>query len=183
MNYFAHGVRALLTAVFLIAVVGKVGRAGAFSAFADSLRPLAALSAPAVRTVALAVVALEGAVCLALILPYTPATRAGLPAATALLAVFTVVIARAVGRGTTVRCRCFGRSTAPLGRAHVVRNGLLASVAGAGAAAAMVTDPAGGPDPGMVAVAWCAGAVAGGLVTVAEDLVSLFRPVTPSMTE
>ncbi|MFF7791792.1 MauE/DoxX family redox-associated membrane protein [Streptomyces sp. NPDC007991] len=182
MNYFAHGVRGLLTAVFLIAVVGKVGRAGAFSAFADSLRPLAALPGPVVRTVALAVVAVEGAVCLALILPYTPATLAGLLAASALLAVFAVVIARSVGRGTTVRCRCFGRSAASLGRAHVVRNGLLASVAGAGAAA-VVTGTAGGSDPGMVAVAWCAGAVAGGLVTVAEDLVSLFRPVTPSMTE
>ncbi|MET9451124.1 MauE/DoxX family redox-associated membrane protein [Streptomyces cinerochromogenes] len=182
MNYFAYSVRGLLTAVFLSAVVGKVGRAGAFSAFADSLRPLAAVSGPAVRAVALAVVAVEGAVCLALILPYTPATVAGLLAATVLLAVFTVVIARSVGSGTTVRCRCFGRSAAPLGRAHVVRNGLLASVAGAGAVAE-VTGSAGGLDPGLAAVAWCAGAVAGGLVTVAEDLVSLFRPAAPSMTE
>ncbi|MER6009615.1 MauE/DoxX family redox-associated membrane protein [Streptomyces bluensis] len=182
MNYFAYGVRGLLTAVFLIAVVGKVGRAGAFSAFADSLRPLAALSGSALRAVALAVVAVEGTVCLALILPYTPATLTGLLAATALLAVFTVVIARSVGGGTTVRCRCFGRSATPLGRAHVVRNGLLASVAGVGAAA-VVTGPAGGSGPGLVAVAWCAGAVAGGLVTVMEDLVSLFRPVAPSMTE
>jgi hypothetical protein len=182
MNYFVYGVRGMLTAVFLIAVVGKAGRAGAFSAFAESLRPLAAGPGPAVRAVALAVVAVEGAICLALILPHTPATLAGLLGATALLAVFTVVIARSLGRGTTVPCRCFGRSTAPLGRAHVVRNGLLASVAGVGAAA-VVTGPAGGSDPGMVAVAWCAGAVAGGLVTVAEDLVSLFRPVAPSMTE
>ncbi|MFJ9588651.1 MauE/DoxX family redox-associated membrane protein [Streptomyces acidicola] len=182
MNYFAYGVRGLLTAVFLIAVVGKVGRAGAFSAFADSLRPLAAVSGAAVRAVALAVVAVEGAVCLALILPYTPATQAGLLAATALLAVFTVVIARSVGRGTTVRCRCFGRSAAPLGRAHVVRNGLLASVAGVGAAA-VVTGPAGGSDLGMATVAWCTGVIAGGLVTVVEDLVSLYRPVAPSMTE
>ncbi|MEU0386595.1 MauE/DoxX family redox-associated membrane protein [Streptomyces chartreusis] len=182
MHYFANGVRGLLTAVFLIAVVGKVGRAGAFSAFADSLRPLAAVSERAVRAVALAVVAVEGAVCLALILPHTPATLAGLLAATALLAVFTVVIARSVGRRTTVRCRCFGRSAVPLGRAHVVRNGLLASVAAAGAAA-VATGPAGGSDPGMLAVAWCAGAVAGGLVTVVEDLVSLFRPAAPSLTE
>ncbi|GGX36446.1 MauE/DoxX family redox-associated membrane protein [Streptomyces lomondensis] len=182
MNYFAYGVRGLLTTVFLIAVAGKVGRAGAFSAFADSLRPLAAVSGPAVRAVALAVVAVEGAVCLALTLPYPPATLAGLLAATALLAVFALVIARSVGRGTTVQCRCFGRSAAPLGRAHVVRNGLLASVAGTGAAA-VATGPAGGADPGTVAVAWCAGVIAGGLVTVVEDLVSLFRPVAPSMTE
>jgi hypothetical protein len=32
-------------------------------------------------------------------------------------------------------------------------------------------------------VVWCGGAVAGGLVTVLEDLVSLFRPVDPSVTE
>ncbi|GAA3134817.1 MauE/DoxX family redox-associated membrane protein [Streptomyces echinatus] len=183
MNYFAYGVRGLLTAVFLIAVAGKVGRAGAFSAFADSLRPLAAVSGSVVRAAALAVVAAECAVCLALILPFAPATLAGLPAATGLLTVFTVGIARSVGRGTTVRCRCFGRSAAPLGRAHVVRNGLLAAVAGAGVVATVVSGPAGGTDPGMVAVAWCAGAVAGGLITVAEDLVSLFRPVAPSVTE
>ncbi|MEU1665263.1 MauE/DoxX family redox-associated membrane protein [Streptomyces sparsogenes] len=182
MNYFAYGVRGLLTAVFVIAVVGKVGRAGAFSAFADSLRPLAAVSGSAVRAMALAVVAVEGAVCLALILPYTPATLAGLVAATALLAVFTVVIARSASRGTTVNCRCFGRSAAPLGWAHVVRNGLLASVAGVGAAA-VATGPAGGSDSGTVAVAWCTGAVVGGLVTVVEDLVSLFRPVASSLTE
>ncbi|MET9762683.1 MauE/DoxX family redox-associated membrane protein [Streptomyces sp. NPDC006372] len=178
MNYFAHGVRGLLTAVFLIAVIGKIGKAGAFSAFADSLRPLATVPDAAVRAVALGVVAVEGAVCLALVLPYAPAALAGLLIATALLAVFTLVITRSVGRGTTVRCRCFGRSAAPLGRAHVVRNGLLASLAGAGAGA-VVAGPAGGSDPGVVAVAWCAGAVAGGLVTVAEDLVSLFRPVAP----
>lgn len=182
MDYFAYGVRGLLTAVFLIAVVGKVGRAGAFSAFADSLRPLAGLPGPAARAVALAVVAVEGAVCLALTLPYAPATLAGLVAATALLTVFTVVVARSVGRGSTARCRCFGRSAAPLGRAHIVRNGLLTSVAGAGAAA-VATGPAGGSDPGVAAVAWCAGAVAGGLVTVVEDLASLLRPAAPSMTE
>ncbi|MEV5549868.1 MauE/DoxX family redox-associated membrane protein [Streptomyces sp. NPDC052309] len=182
MNYFTYGVRGLLTAMFLIAVVGKAGRAGAFSAFADSLRPLAVVPGPAVRAVALAVVAGEGAVCLALVLPYTPVTLAGLLAATLLLAVFAVVIARSVGRGTTVHCRCFGRSAAPLGRAHVVRNGLLASVAGVGAAV-VAAGPAGGSNPAMAAVAWCAGAVAGGLVTVLEDLVSLFRPVAPSVTE
>ncbi|WP_081237486.1 MauE/DoxX family redox-associated membrane protein [Streptomyces viridosporus] len=182
MNYFAYGVRGLLTAVFLIAVVGKAGRTGAFSAFADSLRPLAVVSGSVLRAVAFAVVAVEGAVCLALVLPYAPMTLAGLLAATVLLAVFAVVIARSVGRGTTVRCRCFGRSAAPLGRAHVVRNGLLASVAGVGAAVVAV-GPAGGSKPGMVAVAWCAGAVAGGLVTVLEDLMSLFRPVALSVTE
>ncbi|MFF7095450.1 MauE/DoxX family redox-associated membrane protein [Streptomyces rubradiris] len=182
MNYFAYGVRGLLTAVFLIAVAGKTGRAGAFSAFADSLRPLAVVPGPAVRAVALAVVAAEGAVCLALALPYPAATLAGLLAATALLAVFAVVIARSVTGGTTVRCRCFGRSTAPLGRTHVVRNGLLACAAGIGAAA-VAAGPAGGADPAMAAVAWCAGAVAGGLVTVLEDLMSLFRPVEPSVTE
>ncbi|GHJ41899.1 hypothetical protein [Streptomyces sp. TS71-3] len=63
-----------------------------------------------------------------------------------------------------------------------VRNGLLASVAGAGAAAVAV-DPAGGSNAGLVAVVWCAGAVAGGLVTVLEDLMSLFRPVAPSVTD
>ncbi|MFI1829348.1 MauE/DoxX family redox-associated membrane protein [Streptomyces sp. NPDC020412] len=182
MNYFAYGVRGLLTFVLLVAVVGKVGRSGAFSAFVDSLRPLAAVPEPAVRAAALAVVAVESAVCLALVWPYAPATRAGLLAATALLAVFAVVLARSVSQGTAVRCRCFGRSAAPLGRAHVVRNGLLATVAGAGAAA-VATGPVGGPDLGAAAVAWCAGAVVGGLVTVAEDLVSLFRPAAPSLTE
>ncbi|MET9395665.1 MauE/DoxX family redox-associated membrane protein [Streptomyces sp. NPDC006624] len=182
MNYFAHGVRGLLTAVFLIAVLGKAGKAGAFSAFADSLRPLAAAPRAAVRAAALTVVAVEGALCLALILPYTPVTLAGLLAATALLTLFALVIARSVHEGTTASCRCFGRSSTPLGRTHVLRNGLLASVAGIGAAA-VATGPAGASNVGMAAVAWCAGAVAGVLVTAVDDLVSLFRPASPFTTE
>ncbi|MFE5328168.1 MauE/DoxX family redox-associated membrane protein [Embleya sp. NPDC056575] len=180
MDYFAYGVRGFVIAVFLIAVVGKVGRAGAFAAFVDSLRPLAVVPESAVRAVALAVVVVEGAICVALAWPYAPATRAGLAAATALLAVFAVVVARSMSKGTTVLCRCFGRSAAPLGRVHVVRNGLLASVAGAGTAA-VAAGPAGGSHAGTAAVAWSAGVIVGGLATVLEDLASLFRPAVPSL--
>lgn len=108
-----------------------------------------------------------------------PATRtAGFVAAAALLAVLTAGIAVVLARGTTAPCRCFGASATPLSARHLVRNGVLVVVAVLGLAA-----PAGPPGIGPALVATLAGAVAGLLVTVADDVVELFAPTSLSSKE
>jgi len=47
-----------------------------------------------------------------------------------LIAGFTVALRRVVRSEQQVACRCFGASTAPVGVAHLVRNGALLAVIG-----------------------------------------------------
>jgi thiol-disulfide isomerase/thioredoxin len=65
-----------------------------------------------------------------------------------LLVLFTVAVARVLGRGERPDCRCFGQlRTAPVGWPTLVRNGVLAAVAGFVAVA-------GWGDPGTSVVRW-----------------------------
>lgn len=68
-------------------------------------------------------VTVEVAIVVLLAVPVTARVGAAL-AALALLG-FTAVIVAALRRGSLAACRCFGASTVPLGRRHVLRNGLL----------------------------------------------------------
>jgi hypothetical protein len=84
-----------------------------------------------------------------------------------------------VHRGTHARCACFGgRSTRPLGRAQLARNGCLLGVLAAGLAG----DLLGGGSPGLAGalLAIAAGAVAAPLFTHWDELVSLFGPLSPA---
>ena len=75
-------------------------------------------------------------------------------------------------------CRCFGATGAPLGRRHLLRNGLLITAALAGVTAA---GAGGGVAPAGVAVAAVAGAVCGLLFVWFDDITDLFvaQPVRP----
>ncbi|OKI81719.1 MauE/DoxX family redox-associated membrane protein [Micromonospora sp. CB01531] len=94
-----------------------------------------------------------------------------------LLAVLTTGVVLAVRRGTGARCACFGATERPLGRRHVVRNGiLLASVAGALVAVAL--GAAYPLAPAGAAVALAAGAVGALILIRLDDLLDLFLPVS-----
>ncbi|MGF0316282.1 MauE/DoxX family redox-associated membrane protein [Nocardia fluminea] len=82
-----------------------------------------------VPAVAIGLPAAEGLVAAGLLLPWTAAVAG---AASALpLAAFTAVIARLLLRGEHPHCSCFGAATsAPIGPAMLVRNGLLLALAG-----------------------------------------------------
>jgi hypothetical protein len=97
------------------------------------------------------------------------APRAGFALAAALLLAFAAAIARALRRGDTRPCRCFGRSTTPLARHHIWRNLLLTAVALAGALA-----PAGAPGVALTVEAAAAGLVVGALTVMLDDLRFLF---------
>ncbi|GAA0928705.1 MauE/DoxX family redox-associated membrane protein [Nonomuraea longicatena] len=165
MTYLALGCTALLAFVFAASALGKIRSPGEFRASLPRLVPVpAALAGP----LAGAVIAVEGLTALLLALPVT--RPAGLWLALALTLAFCGVVEHAVRQGAGIPCRCFGASSAPLGRRHLVRNGVLA----ASALTALLTGGARGADPAGVAVALAGAACAALLVVRFDDVVELF---------
>jgi methylamine utilization protein MauE len=143
---FVLAARVLVGLVFAVAAVGKLAGRARLTEFADSLAPLGR-SPVGWLPIAAATAAVELAVAVLVAFPAT--YRLGLGLATAVMIVFCAAIARSMRRGRRVTCRCFGRSGAVLGRAHLVRNALLA--AWAAAALAVPAGPALGLDTGAAA--------------------------------
>lgn len=186
MSYLSVGLAAVLWCVFAASAWSKLRSRAAQRAFADSLRPLPLLPGRLVGPAAAAVTVAEAAIVLGLGWSVVAALagRAGArPAATLvllatglLLAVLTTGVVLAVRRRTGVRCACFGAAERPLGRRHVVRNGLLL----AGAAVALVdvvVGPAHRPAPAGAAVALLAGVLGAAILIRLDDLVDLFLPI------
>lgn len=110
----------VLAAVFAWAGISKLGSR------ARTARTFRALGLPAAGTLALAVPAVELALAVGLVL--APGWAAA--GALALLAAFTVFLARAVRAGVEVGCGCFGSSGGdPVSTVELVRNGFLAVAA------------------------------------------------------
>ena len=144
--------RGLLAAVFVASGVSKLTRP--FGA------ALALSQFGIVRSVRISLGRLLGAVELALgvALLLLPAASVAFACAFALLAVFTVLLARALARGETFECACFGAHGAPIGAPTLVRTAVLMLAAAGGLALAL--GPA--PSPGWDMRA--AGAAAGALL-------------------
>lgn len=129
-------VRVVVGGMFLVALAGKLRD---LPSFRSSLRGFRVVPRHLERPVASAVLAAEAAVVLLVLLRAT--APAGLALAVVLLVAFAVGMVRVLARGDRVPCGCFGRSTAPITRAHVVRNALLATAAAVGAVVGLVTAP------------------------------------------
>ncbi|MFI6485654.1 MauE/DoxX family redox-associated membrane protein [Nonomuraea sp. NPDC050663] len=168
MNGVAAGCQWALGIVFLAAVAGK---ARDFPGFRSSLSSMA----PGMAGWAVPVVMAEMFTALSLLIPAS--ARWGFAAAAALSAGLAAVVLRALARGHHEPCPCFGVSARPLGRRHVVRNGLLIVLALAGLASG---DPA-GPGAEGWPVAVLAGGCAAVLLIFFDDLVELFLPVSRSV--
>jgi peroxiredoxin len=140
--------RLFLAAVFALAGLAKLSdRAGWRRAVGDFGVP-ARFLAPVALLVPLAEFATSGA-----LLPAASA-RWGALGALALLGALSAAVAVQLARGRRPDCRCFGRlHSAPVGRSSLVRNGVLAAVAGLVAwggwhdAGRRVTDGLGGLSP------------------------------------
>jgi uncharacterized membrane protein YphA (DoxX/SURF4 family) len=141
--------RGLLVVVMATAVATKLGR----GALVELTRTMAGFGLPQHRPLAIAVVAAEAASVVALVI----APTFGFAAVAALIAAFSLGIARAIREDARVSCRCFGSATTPVSASHLVRNALLFATAIAGAAACW----GGGGDGGW---AW---PIIGGVVGVA----------------
>ena len=137
MDAVLLSVRCLLAAVFLVASVGKL------LDLAGSRRALEEFGVPArvaeVGGVALPLV--ELAVAIALLI--RPTARWGALCALLLLLAFAGGVARAMSRGQAPDCHCFGQiHSEPAGPSTLIRNGVLAAMAGVVALA--------GPGPSVV---------------------------------
>ncbi|GAA1684739.1 hypothetical protein GCM10009765_37600 [Fodinicola feengrottensis] len=177
MLYVALACRLLIGVVFVASAATKLVGTSAFGDFVASVRQMRVLPRAWSRPVALAVVIAEVLTVVLVAIPLAASAMAGFGLGAALLAAFAVGIVISVRKGERTPCRCFGKSTTPLGPLHVVRNVFLICVALLGAAGALST---GSLDLGAAAVAAVAGLVVGGLVIVLDDIVDLFRPVKPT---
>ncbi|MCX4774949.1 MULTISPECIES: MauE/DoxX family redox-associated membrane protein [unclassified Streptomyces] len=178
MDYLTVGLRGLVGVVFLVSFISKVRSRDAFRTFGAFLRDLRLLPTPLVRPVALGIAVAECAVCGLLAAPFPAPAAAGFTIAVALLTVFTAGIALLLRRGVRAPCQCFGESAVPIGLRHVVRNVLLAVLAGVGLSTAFAAGP---PQVGGAVVATLAGLLLGGLTVSLDDLVELFQPVNSSV--
>lgn len=173
MEYVAIVCRLLIGVVFAASAATKLIGPSAFNAFVTSVRQMRVVPGNAARPVAYVVVAAEALIVALVAIPLASTAVAGFAIAAGLLAAFAVGITISVRRGERTPCRCFGKSTTPLGPIHVVRNIFLICVTFLGIVGALA---AGGVDLGGAAVAAVAGAVAGALVVALDDIVDLFRP-------
>ena len=169
VDVLGWALRLVLVFVFVAAVFGKLraGRAG-LTELAATVRRLGVREGRAHPVAVVTIVVEAGAA----VLTAWPATAvAGCAAALVLLVGFTGAISRLVASGSGARCRCFGGAATPLGKAHVVRNATLASVA---LAALVVTGIAGTAitAPVLVLLAFLA-AVPAGVFVFWDDLAAL----------
>jgi hypothetical protein len=93
-----------------------------------------------------------------------------------ILAIFAVVVARAVRTSPGVRCRCFGSSGTTLRGAQVARNLALAVIAAGGAVLAAGYAPESTVDLAGAFAATTIAVVVLMLVAAFDDLVELFAP-------
>ncbi|BCL16544.1 MauE/DoxX family redox-associated membrane protein [Micromonospora sagamiensis] len=171
MPYLVTACQGLLAVVLLVSATSKLRSGQALRVLAGSLAAMRLVPPRWAEPVA-AVLAVAEAVAVVLLL--IPATRrVGFGAAAALLAVLAAGVAVVLARGTAQPCRCFGASATPLGRRHLVRNVVLCLAAFAG-----LVGPAGPAVPAGTLLALLAGAVAGLLVTVLDDIVALLTPMS-----
>ena len=156
---FVVGCQFLIGLVFVAAVIGKVT---GYRIFVDSIRDMGFRPAAPI-----AAVVLLGEIAVVALVVFVPPD--GFDLAALMLLAFAVAIALSLRRGNTKPCRCFGRSTTPLGRHHVWRNVFLIAIAVLGALAAPGT-----VSPAVAVVAAVAGLIVGGLVVMLDDLRVLF---------
>lgn len=168
--YALGACRVLLLAVFLTSAVGKVRDRAAWEGFVRSVRDFELVPARSALAVAAAVVGGESAAVL--LLAVTVTVPAGLAVAGVLLAVFTVSIVLTLRKGVRAACRCLGSAALPLGRRHLVRNGLLfatVALAGVSLASSRVS-----PHPAGMVVAVVAGLIGAVVVMVFDQIIELF---------
>lgn len=145
----------VLAVVFAWAGISKLG------ARARTARTFRALGLPAAASLAVAVPAVELALAIGLVL--APGWAAA--GALALLAAFSVFLARAVRAGVDVGCGCFGSAgDDPVSYVELLRNGLL----GIAALLALATPAPVAPDLPAVLVAGLGVALAALVLALAE---------------
>jgi hypothetical protein len=113
----------------------------------------------------------------ALLLTTARTTPFALLLAGVLLTAFTASIVVALRRRVRTTCRCFGPNAQPLGRRHVVRNGLLLTVVLL--AVLSLRSPMTASDPAPLILGAVAGLLGAAVLVLFDEIVELFAgPVT-----
>jgi hypothetical protein len=169
--YLLVGCQAVLLGVFGASALGKVRGRTAWLGFVGSVRDLRLVPERMAVLVAAVTVAGEIAVVPLLVVPIL--VPAGLVLAGGLLVMFIVSIVVTLRRRVSAVCRCFGPVSAlPLGRRHVVRNGLLVGVVAVAAVSWLQAH--GAPQPAGLLVSVVAGLVGAVAMVFFDDIVELF---------
>jgi len=167
VEYVTVASQALLAAVFGWAAASKLR---GFAAFRQSVLRLGLVPDRYAGVVAIGIVAIESGCALAV--PLWPVV--GLIGCLGVLMVFCGGIVVLLTRGVSASCACFGATGSPLGRKHLIRNGLLAGIALCGLLAGAPSDL----HPGGALDAVFAGLIGAALLVAFDDLVELFLPST-----
>lgn len=128
MNYLVLGVQVVLVGVFLVSLATKVRSRTAYLEFVSGTAALLAVSLRRARPLAAATTWAEAVIVVLLAVPATAALGLGVAAVT--LVCFAGVLVRVIRLGSPRPCRCFGQSATSVSPAHVVRNLVLAVLAG-----------------------------------------------------
>jgi len=160
--------RVAMGLVFVTAALGKIGSRRRIR---ETSAALAGFGRPPIVSWPALVVAIGGMEAVTVVLVAVPATqRIGLGIGLALLGVFCAAIAVSIRRGRSVTCRCFGGAGGVLGTRHLVRNVVLAGLAGT----ALAVDQAMPIDLGAGLAAVVLGAGAAMIVIHWDDLATAF---------
>ncbi|HEX4815154.1 MAG TPA: MauE/DoxX family redox-associated membrane protein [Nonomuraea sp.] len=173
--YIGFGCRVLLAVVFFAAAVSKARGRRERAEFRASLGAFGVR--PRWRS-GVAAVVITCELATAVLLAADVTALAGLAVGATLLLVFTMAITSALRRGASATCRCFGASTQPLGRRHLVRNALLLAFAAVGFTGTSPTAALGaaGWNPAALLVAGFVAVILAILVISYDDLVALALP-------
>lgn len=181
MDYVAVACRCLIATVFGIAALSKLRGRDTFTEFVRSTEELLHAAIPtsgaglrAIRWIAATVVGAELATVVLVLAPAK--TRIGFGLTVVVLAAFSFGIAGAVRRGVRASCRCFGASTAPLGKRHLIRNAFLLLVAGVGLVVG--SGDLGRAHPAGLLTAVGAAVLLAVVLTRLDDLVDLSTPLS-----
>lgn len=166
MVYVSIACRCLIGCVFLCSLVAKVRSGRAYGDFVASARELTGTSSQTATMLAVTAIAVEILVVALLAVP--GAAAAGLAVAAALLATYSVALARALSRGLRIPCRCLGARAEPISPALLGRNAVLLLITGLGLVAGPL--PPTPVEPIPVGVSVLAAALGTLLVVFFEDL-------------
>ncbi|MFF5258558.1 MauE/DoxX family redox-associated membrane protein [Actinomadura viridis] len=170
--YLMMTLRAIVAGTFLISMVGKLRARETLAGFVMAVRRIGRVPDRFAAPVAAGVIVTEAGVVVLLAVP--GGQVAGFAMAAAALVGFTVVLMAALRRGLAEPCRCFGKAEEPIGRRHVVRNGVLFVAAAAGAVFAPGVE--GVPlEPAVVLLCLLAASAFVACVVLLDDLLFLFR--------
>jgi hypothetical protein len=175
VEYLEFGCRVLLGGVFAVSAGSKLYSRIVFADFTAATARLTGARVGRARQFAIATVAAEFAVVVALIVPAL--VLWGFAAGIGLLAVFSAAIVRSLRRGQRAPCRCFGASNSPLGTQHVARNAALAAFCLLGIAAGL-SNGAASLELGPACVVAFAALIGVALTARLDDLIGLFRTTT-----